>query len=158
MYETIRIPEERKAVLIGPGGKVKKRIETLTSTRINVGEDVIIEGEGEGLLKCIDIVKAISRGFSPAKAMILAGDEHQLYIISMQSEKENIRKRLFSRVIGSGGRAKNIIEKSTGCHISIYGKTVSIIGNYEKIEKAIDAVEDLLNGRTHGHAFYKLKK
>ena len=44
MIEFVRIPEERKAVLIGSGGSVKKKIEKETKTKIDIGEYIKIEG------------------------------------------------------------------------------------------------------------------
>ena len=47
--EYLRIPRERVGLVIGEGGKVKKEIERLTSTKITVSSDgeVIIEPKGE---------------------------------------------------------------------------------------------------------------
>ncbi len=74
----IRIPNDRIAVLIGKSGSVKSKIEQICYVTLDVDGDT-----GEVLIKSIDdvekvepfkameIVTAISRGFSPEKAMTL---------------------------------------------------------------------------------------
>ena len=65
MNDFIKIPEQRKGVLIGKDGSVKKEIEKATKTVIEIEEDVSIEGEPLDVMKTKDIIKAIGRGFSP---------------------------------------------------------------------------------------------
>ena len=156
--EEIAIPEERKAVLIGREGKIKKEIESLTKTSITVSDGILIKGELENVLKAKNIVEAIGRGFSPKRALRLIDEDCQLEIISLEAETENTRKRLFGRVIGKKGATRKIIERSTGCLLSVYGKTVSIIGTAREIDLARSAVENLLEGRQHGYVYARLRK
>ena len=72
----IRLPLERVAVLIGPKGSTKKKIENLTDCKLLIDSqsgDVILVAEEEledpiSLWKARDMIKAIGRGFSPPKA------------------------------------------------------------------------------------------
>lgn len=156
--EEIAIPEERKPVLIGKDGKIKKEIESLTRTSITISDGILIKGELENVLRAKNIVGAIGRGFSPKHALRLLDDDCQLEIISLEAETENTRKRLFGRVIGRKGATRRIIEQSTGCLLSVYGKTVSIIGTAREIDLARSAVEDLIEGRQHGYIYARLKR
>lgn len=144
----LNIPEERKAILIGKEGKVKEKIESLTSTKISIGEEVGIEGDAENLLKTSEMVKAIGRGFSPDIALRLADEDFRLDVMNIKGSPNTI-KRLLSRVIGTKGKAKQNIENFTGASIAVYGKTVSIIGRYKEAEDARTAIEMLLAGRKH---------
>ncbi|NIO23095.1 MAG: RNA-processing protein [Candidatus Aenigmarchaeota archaeon] len=153
MNDFIKIPEQRKGVLIGKEGSVKKELEKLTKTKIEVNEDISIEGESLNVIKAKDIIKAIGRGFSPEKAFKLMNEECQLVVISLGSETEKTIKRLMSRVIGRNGLSKRRIEMRTGTDISIYGKTISIIGNWKDVEKAEKAVEMILEGRPHSYVY-----
>lgn len=155
--EIINIPEERKPVLIGKKGKDKKRIEKATKTRIKVGEDIVVEGEPFDSLKALEIIKAIGRGFSPKSALKLIKENISLIIIKVEGTP-NTRKRLLARVIGSGGKSKKNIEKLTNTEISVYGKTISIIGEYKKAEKAEKSIRILLSGKTHNYAYRYLKE
>jgi len=144
----VNIPEQRKAVLIGKEGKTKKKIEHLTGARIFVGAEIQIDGDPENQLKTSEIIKAIGRGFSPEIALKLMDEDFQLDVINIKGSPNTI-KRLLSRVIGTNGKAKKNIENLTGASIAVYGKTVSIIGDYKHMENARVAIEMLLAGRKH---------
>jgi len=156
--EEIPIPEERKPVLIGRDGKTRKAIEQRTGTKLQVSDYVKVEGPVDGLLKAQNIVNAIARGFSPKHAFRLLDEECQLDIITLREENENTRRRLFARIIGRDGQARKNIEKQTRTLISVYGKTVSIIGLPDDIDLARQAIEALLEGKTHGYAYSLMKK
>jgi len=158
MIEIVLIPEERKAVLIGKKGKVKEDLESETGTRIRVDDAVEIEGGPRDVYRAKEVVKAIGRGFSPEHAFLLLEEGYELCIISLHGERANIVKRLMGRVIGRKGASRRIIEQSTGAFLSVYGKTVSIIGKWEQVAKAREAVEALLAGRKHGGVYRKLEK
>ncbi len=62
------------------------------------------------------------------------------------------------RIIGREGRTRQIIKEMTGVDISIYGKTVSLIGNIESVMIAKEAVEMLLSGSRHKSVYSFLEK
>ncbi len=154
--ERIAIPEERLGVLIGKDGCVKKEIEKATNTRIDIGDDVEIEGKPLDVMIVVSIVKAIGRGFSPSEAMLLLDEKYELYVISLGKETRNTIKRLMGRVIGRKGAAKKKIEEITGVRISVYGKTVGIIGRADQIENATRCIQLLLSGKTHEYAYHAI--
>jgi ribosomal RNA assembly protein len=156
MIEIVMIPDERKNVLIGKDGSVKKHIEKATNTKIIIEDGVVIEGESLDVIKAQQIVKAIGRGFSSTNALLLLDDEYQLIVISLIGETHNTIKRLFARVIGKDGRTRRKIEYSTGTLISVYGKTTSIIGKGKELQTAKNAVEQILQGRSHGYVYKRL--
>ncbi|MDD3084022.1 MAG: KH domain-containing protein [Candidatus ainarchaeum sp.] len=155
MEEEIKIPEERIGVIIGPQGNTKKSIMKKTNTKIEVDSmtgDVIVEGEGEDFFKAIDIVKAISRGFSPERAFKLLEKNFLLKIINVQDfvgKNSSAQKAKKGRIIGKKGLARKEIEEKTNSLISVYGKTVSIIASTENIELAQKAIELLLKGAAY---------
>ncbi len=160
MFFTIRelnIPKNRIAVLIGRGGETKKSIEKSTDTKIQVDEYIVIHGDLIGVMTAESIIKAIGRGFSPANAMRLLDEENTLDIIQLPSDKASL-KRIRSRLIGSEGRARRNIEKFTHTKISIYGKTAAIIGSYDDVEKAKDALEKLVSGARHKSVYKHILK
>jgi len=155
--QVTNIPDERKAVLIGQKGQDKKRIEKATKTKIVIGDSVTIEGDPLACLKAGEIIKAVGRGFSPRAALWLAKDDIVLIIIPLDGSAKTI-KRLMGRVIGSQGKAKEYIEENTNTKLSVYGKTVSIIGEYKDAEVAEKSVKILLAGKTHKYAYSHLNK
>lgn len=148
MIRRIKIPEERVAILIGKDGKIKKEIEKSTKTKITIEEDVSIEGDVIDVMTAENIVKAVGRGFSPETAIELIDEENCLVIIPLSDDKKQL-KRLKSRIIGTRGKCRQNIETYTNTKISIYGKTVAIIGSYENVSIANQAIEKLIKGAGH---------
>ncbi len=157
MLELINIPEERKAILIGKEGQVKKKIERKTRTKIKISGDIEIQGEPLDIIKAKETIKAIGRGFPPEHALKLLDEDFQLSVIYVRCSPKKM-KRLLARVIGRGGSAKKKIEELTGCHICIYGKTISLIGTWEDVEKARKAVEEILEGKPHSNVYHNLTR
>ncbi|MDD3984489.1 MAG: KH domain-containing protein [Methanobacterium sp.] len=167
--EYLKIPRERVGVVIGKNGITKDEIENLTKTKITIDSDagtVAISPTKEtedplSVWKARYIVKAIGRGFNPEIAIKLMGDETILEIINLpdyigKNKKAILRQK--SRIIGKEGRTKDIITDMTGVDISIYGKTVAIIGDMEQIHIAKEAVEMILSGVRHKTVYAFLEK
>jgi ribosomal RNA assembly protein len=167
--EYLKIPRERVGVLIGKNGITKDEIENLTKTDINIDSEtgsisVSPTEETEDPLavwKSRYIVKAIGRGFNPEVSLKLLGDETLLEIINLpdyvgKSKKAIMRQK--ARIIGKEGRTKDIIIDMTGVDISIYGKTVALIGGMEQIHIAKEAVEMILNGVRHKTVYAFLER
>ena len=163
----IRIPNDRIAVLIGKSGNVKLKIEKFCHVLLNInGEtgEVLITSKGDveqiQLFKAMEIVTAIGRGFSPENALTLLKGENTLHVIDLGEftgkSNSNI-ERIKGRIIGDGGRARRNMENLSGTHISVYGKTVSIIGNASKLRLAVDAISSISNGSMHGAVYNKLE-
>ncbi len=164
----LRIPHDRIGVLIGHNGEVKCELERLSASRIMVDSEdgsVCVEGvEGEDpvkTLRVVEAIKAIGRGFSPEKALALLNDDSLLLdIISLAHLSPKTLKRVKGRIIGEKGKARRVIETLTGVKVSVYGKTVSLIGYPEQIEVARDAIEMLIRGIPHStvYSFLERKK
>ena len=146
MIKFVNIPKERIAVLIGELGSSKRSIEKLTHTKISIEDEISIEGESLDVLTAENIVKAVGRGFSPDNALKLTDESTALDII--QLPKTGL-ERIRSRIIGAKGRSRRNLEMLTNTNISVYGKTVSIIGTYENAAFAHEAVEKLIKGFSH---------
>jgi len=165
----VRIPEERIAPLIGPGGRTKREIEIQTRTEIEVDpeeEGVRVsskdEGDPDGVMRARDVVLAVGRGFSPARAMRLLKDNTYLGVIDIKQisgkHQKNALWRIRSRLIGTHGKARGRLEELSGCSISVYGSTVALIGQEAQLERATRAVELLLRGSEHSTVFHMLAR
>ncbi len=164
----VRIPEDRVGVLIGPGGRTRRQIAESTRTDVEIESkegEVQIRGPDDdpgGVLQARDIVLAIGRGFSPARALRLLRPETYLGILDIKvttghHEKAALR-RIRSRVIGTRGQARARIEELSGCFMSVYGTTVALIGTEEQLARATRAVELLLRGSEHSTVFHLLAR
>ncbi len=162
-YE-VKIPEERVAVLIGTDGSTKKLIEEETGSALDITAegDVVISGEdGLGLYTTKEIVKAIARGFNPKVALLLLKQDYAFELIDMKDiagKSKNTLQRLKGRVIGKGGRAREEIERLTDCHVTVYGKTIGIIGETVQVGLSRQAVAMLLQGAMHKTVYKFLEK
>jgi ribosomal RNA assembly protein len=158
MLDMLKIPEQRKAMLIGKDGQTKQDIEKKTNTKLVINDGVEIEGEPLEVLKAKQIVAAIGRGFSPEIALKLVNENYQLIVINLGGETGKTQKRIMSRIIGTRGKCKNIIEKYTGAYICVYGKTISVIGEWSKAEIAEKAIDMIINGRKHAYVYKYLEE
>ncbi len=161
------VPKDRIGVLIGKSGKVREKIEKLTGVKLDInsktGEVDILydENSAENALKAKNIVQAIARGFSPENALLLASDDYYLVTVNIQDivgKSRNALIRQRARVIGTQGKARKMFETLTGTKVSIYGKTVSIIGPLENVEIAKEGIVMLLNGTPHGDVYKHIQR
>jgi ribosomal RNA assembly protein len=164
---TLRIPKERIGALIGKGGKVKQEIEKRCGVVIEIDSetgDIMVIGskpveQMEGF-KAVEIITAISRGFSPQRAMRLMEDNEVFQQIDLRSytgKSQNAIERIKSRIIGEGGKSRRTIEELSGALISVYGHTVGLIGNYHQVRMAMDAIDMLSKGSMHKKVYEMLQ-
>ncbi len=153
--EFVRVPEERLKVIIGTHGKTKKDIEKAFNCKLEIKDegDVIIKGKDPlKVLRAREVVLAIARGFSPQNALKLKDENLMLEVISLQEllgRNPNRIQRQKARIIGTSGSARKQIEEMTNTLISVYGKTVAIIGPAINVKIARDAVVMLAEGAKH---------
>jgi len=156
LIKGIKIPKERIAVLIGSHGEVKKRIEKYCKVEIEINEEIILKGEAIDVMNAENIVKAIGRGFNPDDAFRLLDENNTLCVIPLPGNKRN-RARIKARVIGTNGSAKRKLEDMTNCIISVYGKTISIIGDYDSVLLCKEAIEKFISGSKHKNVYQFIK-
>ncbi len=156
----IRIPRARVGVLIGPHGRNKKRIEAAFQVNLTVDSEsgnVEITPQSDQtdvsvLFTVRNISHAIGRGFSPKRAMILLNEDQEFLILDLEEyvgTSKNALNRVKGRIIGRGGKSRALLEELTECLISVYGSTVAMIGSYEMLPVAKEAVEMLIDGAFH---------
>lgn len=73
-------------------------------------------------------------------------------------DSESALVRLKGRVIGEGGKTRQILEEATRTHISVYGKTISLIGGAEQLAVARQALHMLLSGAKHSSVYRFLER
>ena len=163
-YE-LKVPKNRVAVIIGKEGSVKKDVEESTNTKLNIDSkegDIFVSGEDAlGLYTAREIIKAIGRGFNPDIAKLLLKPDYIFEVVDLREyagKSKDVLLRLKGRVIGKEGKSRKIIEELTECNISVFGKTISIIGLPESAATARQAIESLLRGSTHANVYKFLER
>ena len=160
----LKIPKERIPVLIGTKGEVKKDLEDVSGASIDVDSkegDVKIKGSDSLKIYMLrDVITAIGRGFNPEIAKYLIKQDYVLDVIPLLDYVKNKGHldRIKGRVIGAKGKSRETIEKLTGTNISVYGKTISVIGFAEHVIIAKKAIESLLIGSPHANVYKFLEK
>ncbi len=166
MRECIKIPLERIAVLVGPKGSTKELIEKRSTATLHIdstsGDVEIIDPEDpiKGL-RAGEVVQAIARGFSPEKALRLLDDEFLMFEIidlSNIARTEKDLKRLKGRIIGRAGKTRELFETLADVRISVYGKTICMIGHPERNAVARAGIDMLIGGSAHGPVYKFLEK
>ena len=157
----VRIPEERVKVLIGTEGKTKRLLESRTKCKITIeGNEVSVDGAAADEWIAKDVVHAVGRGFNPEKALLLLNENYTFMLVELDdfttTAKSLETKR--GRIIGENGRTRRFIERTSGAFVSVYGKTVGILGSFEEVEIAKEGVSVLLSGSTHSSVYRFLEK
>jgi len=166
----VKIPRERIGVLIGANGSVKDYIQRKLPILLDISSEtgditITLREEAEDpsiLFKAKDVVLAIGRGFSPERAFkLLESDDVALDIIDLRDylgKSESELRRIRGRIIGRDGKTRQIIEEMSGALISVYGHTVAIIGDFEQINMAREAVLMLIKGSEHSTVYRFLQR
>ena len=158
----MKISKARIAVVIGKGGEIKRDIEQKLGVKINLDSktgdcDILIDQNNQvhnpiNVFIAQKIVNAINRGFNPNKAMKLLEETYDLEIFNLLSilgKSEKRIKHAKGRIIGRNGEMRKAIERYAESFISVYGKTISIIAEFENLQVARKAVSMLINGMPH---------
>ncbi len=159
----LKIPMERIGVLIGSNGETKKDLEEKSGIKINIdsknGEVTFDEDNSADplmILKVENIINAISRGFSPEKAFLLFSDEADFFVFDLRDyagKSDNHIRRLKSRVIGSEGKTKKVLEDLTNSKVSVHGHNVSIISDIMRMNILKKSIDMLLTGSKHATVY-----
>ena len=162
----VKIPTERIGVLIGEGGETVQTIEEAAEVELTIDSEngaVKIESVGDSVkgMTASDIVKAIGRGFAPEEALTLLDDELRMFdVIDIEraARNDNDLRRQKGRLIGEGGRTRELMEELTGASVVIYGSTMGIIGSPREVEIVRSAADMLLDGAPHGAVYSFLER
>lgn len=166
MQEHIKVPQDRIGAIIGVEGNVKRIIEEKTGAGVDVdsesGAVVIQPGEDAfQALRAGEVIKAVARGFSPEKALkLLENEDLVLDIIDLSNVADSPAdmKRLKGRIIGKNGKTREVIEQMSGARLSVYGKTIGMIGDAEQLATVREALNMLIDGAPHGAVYGFLER
>ena len=166
----VRIPEERIGVLVGPEGKIKQYIENKLDVNLQIessagGVNIILSektADPSRLFKAKDIVSAIGRGFSPDHAFRLIRNDDEIFdFINLRyifGRSESDIRRVKGRIIGSGGKTRRLIEELTESSVVIYGHTIGIIGTFNQVDIAKNAIQMIIDGSQHTTVYKFLQR
>lgn len=165
----VRIPKERVGVLIGPDGRIKKYIEDKLEVTLDIDTEgsvtIILSEKAQDpslLLRAKDLVTAIGRGFKPETAFRLIRNEDEIFdMIDLRhifGRSESDIRRIKSRIIGTEGKTRRLIEELTEADVVVYGHTIGIIGSFEQADAARNAIQMIIDGCEHHTMYNYLQK
>jgi ribosomal RNA assembly protein len=165
--QVVRIPLERVGAVIGKEGVTKRVLEEEMGVKLDVdSREGLVTLKAESALRsdpfaATRVIEAIGRGFSPQRARRLLEEGAALEVIDLRDyagRSVNSLERIRGRVIGLKGKSRRVIEELTGCHLSVYGRTVAIIGEAAEVQVASQAVRALAGGSQHKTVYNTLQK
>ncbi len=165
--QAVRVPVERVGAVIGREGSTKRSLEADLGVRLGVDskEGLVTirsdSGDKGDPFAAVRIIEAIGRGFSPQRAKRLMDEGTTFEVIDLRDFAGSSTKsleRIRGRVIGLKGKSRRVIEELTQCHLSVYGRTVSIIGDATDARLASEAVRQLASGSQHKTVYNELQK
>jgi len=169
--QIVKVPRDRIGVIIGKNGKVKGEIQDKCNVLIEIDSktgDAIVSSQSESMstrmepFKAVEVITAISKGFSPRRAYrLIDGEEDTLQLIDLRDyagKSSNSMERIKGRIIGEQGKSRRTIEDLTGAYISVYGHSVGLIGKSDQIKIASDAVTMLSKGKSHKSVYSMLQE
>ena len=121
---------------------------------------MFIEGEPVNVFNCLNVIKAVGRGFNPDIALKLLNEDYSFEIINIEEFARNKKDliRIRSRLIGREGKARGYIESLTNTKIEVYGKTLGIIGKIDSVIIARQGIINLIHGSKHGNVYAYIEK
>ncbi|HXT83381.1 MAG TPA: KH domain-containing protein [Verrucomicrobiae bacterium] len=169
-FRVIKVAKDRIGAIVGKKGSVKLEIESKCNVKLNIdGEsgDVSVELKNNdasfdiGIFKAMEIITAISKGFSPERSYNLLKEDIILQFVDLREysgKSVNSLDRIKSRIIGQSGKTRKNIEDFTSVYLSVYGHFVGFIGNYEETKLAVDAIIMLCRGSSHKSVYHMLEE
>ena len=138
----------------------KRRIERTVKVKISYkGKNVFVEGKAEDEFLALEILSAISLGFSADSALLLSEEDMILQTVHIKEiTKRHDLERVRGRVIGTQGRTLRTLSNLTNCRLSIKDNVVGIIGDAQEVKDAVDALTSLIQGSKQGNVYSRLEK
>ncbi|MEM0374238.1 MAG: KH domain-containing protein [Sulfolobales archaeon] len=146
--------------------KIVSDLERIVNVKILIDEKSknirVIPNSGNvyDTLKVINVIKAINYGFKVEDAMKLLSDDYRLEVIDLKEFTRNQEemRRIKGRIIGEHGRTKKIIQQYTDVVIQVGDNYIAILGSYDQVEVAKNAILMLMDGRQHSTVYKYLDR
>lgn len=136
--------------------KLEKKLKVKIQIKSN-GLD--LEGEEVDIYTATQVFNALERNFSYDLALLLTEPDYYLEDISIKNvTRKSDLKLVRARIIGVEGRTLQLISELSNCYVTLHENTVSIIGTFEKMKDAINALKSLILGSKQSNVYSYLEK
>lgn len=158
----IALPQRTITALSRNDNKLLKEVESRGKVKLTIEDrDVSIDGEGGDEWVAEQVLSALGHGFLAKNAFKLFSDQFFMDVINLHdafrgNEKKMVRYK--ARVIGQGGIAKKKLQELSGAFLAVGANTIAILGEFDDIKSAKEAVLRLLEGCEHYGVYAYLEK
>jgi len=162
------LPSKRLARLQRGNAKALTDLEQKAGVEIFIqadsdGESTIeIDGDSEKEWLAEQALKAIDLGFEPKHAFKIFNDDYYLEEVDLglsMRGKDSAVARVKARIIGTGGKVKKKVEELSEAYLALSDdQRVGIIGEFDEVKAAKEAVIRIIEGSQHASVFDYLKK
>jgi ribosomal RNA assembly protein len=147
--------EDLKKILVN-----KSKLEKELSVKItNKGKNIFVEGPADKEFIAIEVLRAMSLGFTTNCALQLKEENIMLQITNIKDlTKRNDLERVRARIIGTKRKTLDCLEKLTQCNFVLHDNQVGVIGDTEEIEAATQALSSLIHGSKQSNVYARLER
>ena len=138
----------------------KKLLEKELNVEIsNKGKFFFVNGNAENEYLALEILDAVSIGFSVDKALLLKEENMMFQNINIKDlTKRHDLDIVRGRIIGSDGRTLKTLKILTKCELALNNNEIGIIGNANEVHDAVQAVSSLVRGSKQGNIYSRLER
>ncbi|MBI2445591.1 hypothetical protein HYV43_04345 [Candidatus Micrarchaeota archaeon] len=158
----ITLPQKTITALSRNENKLLKEVEQRGQVKLSIAErDVSIEGEGGQEWVVEQVLKALGCGFLAKQAYKLFSDQYFMDVIDLQAAFRGNHKKMIrykARVIGAQGTAKKKLQELSGAFLAVTADSIAILGEFDDLKSAKEAVLRLLEGAEHNGVYTYLEK
>ena len=142
------------------GGRWAARFTEKNVSIQEAPEGLQLDGPPGDVWAAKQVLSAMNLGFAPQKAFKLFNDTFFIEVLDLKLlvKNEKAIARLKGRVIGEQGSAKRTLEELSGASLAVSETEIGILGEFEDLADAKEAVLRLLEGSTHSGVFAFLEK
>ena len=140
--------------------KNKNRLQKQLNVKLtNKGKNIFIEGKPEDEFLALEVINAITFGFSTNKSLRLKNEGMMLQTLNIKDiTKRNDLERVRARIIGKYGKTLKTLNNLTNCELSLHNNFIGIIGDAEDIDDAVQALTSLIHGSKQGNVYSRLER
>ena len=139
----------------------KRKLESNLKVKINInGNNLEFEGDSVDIYTTERVIGALDKNFSMNIALLLSKPDYIIENIPIKrfTRKTRIMRDIKARIIGRNAKAIKLIAELSDCYIVLHDNEVSIIGTFDKIKEAENAIKDLIYGFKHAKIYDYLEK
>ncbi len=154
----IPVDSQRLGIIIGRNGVNKRRVEETFNVKVEVdsARGLVFVEPREGatmynVFRAKKAIEALALGFPLEDVLLLADDVYDFEVLDLSEVARNQSDlmRIKARIIGSEGKFKKTLEEIVGVRVVVGDKVVGLIGDFEQLRLAKEAISRLVGGQSH---------